>query len=178
MHPFTPRPIESLGTLEHEHWRRKRYGIRHPSQVLDPAVFTGGVQLALDVLPTVRGTGRPGVGTGRPGVGFLILHRGASVSYVVLGWWDRENELPLHVFVHPDGEPDGWRRARDGESICVWDMEVLWFERNAYIEHVLGTRQHPGGDLEGYVGRVFGGAPDPDAGAAGATSMIRPRAAG
>jgi len=59
--------------------------------------------------------------------------------YTVLCWWDRENELPIRVWVaEQDGGAPVWRTARDSESVCVWDLEVIWEERQAYVETVLG----------------------------------------
>jgi hypothetical protein len=42
-----------------------------------------------------------------------------------------------------------WRPAQGSESICVWDLELLWFERQAYVGAVLV----PAGaqDLDGYL---------------------------
>lgn len=80
---------------------------------------------------------RPAVGDGRPGVGFAILHQGRTGDYLILGWWDRENELPTRVFIR---DADGWRPANGGESFCVWDLRVLWWEREAYVGTVLAGR--------------------------------------
>ncbi len=71
---------------------------------------------------------------GRPGLGFLICHQGRTGDYTILCWWDRENELPIRVFVRDD---QGWRPARGSESVCVWDLEVIWHERCAYVESML-----------------------------------------
>jgi len=77
---------------------------------------------------------------GRPGLGFLIAHQGRTGDYVVAAWWDHENELPLRVLVRR-GRTGRWRRARRGESFCVWDLEVIWAERRAWIDTMLS----PGG---------------------------------
>ena len=100
-------------------------------RALDAARFEGAIPLVCDELPD------PAVEPHRPGIAVLILHQGRTGDYAVLGWWDNENELPLRVFVR---EGDGWRPARGGESICVWDMEVLWAERNDYVTRVLTKR--------------------------------------
>ena len=42
-----------------------------------------------------------------------------------------------------------WRPAGERESICVWDLAVLWHEREAYVRHVLGPAQGP--DIERYL---------------------------
>ena len=61
--------------------------------VVDWAAFEAGLKLAEAELP------QPAEAAGRPGLGFLIAHQGRTGDYVVLGWWDHENELPLRVFL-------------------------------------------------------------------------------
>lgn len=57
----------------------------------------------------------------------------------MLCWWDRENELPIRVFVRQhDGSP--WRPAQGSESVCVWDLQVICFERDAYVHTVMAGR--------------------------------------
>lgn len=125
MRRYAPRPIHPHGVREHDGGRLKRYTITWDAGALDWADFEPGIALALAELP------RPAAAGGRPGVGFVIAHRGRGADYLVLGWWDRENELPLRVFVR-EGE-GGWRPARGGESVCVWDLQVIAFERDAYV---------------------------------------------
>jgi hypothetical protein len=121
-----------LGLERHGDWRVKRYGILHGGRPLDRGRFAEGVALALAALPEVA------VSAVRPGVALLISHQGRTGDYVVLGWWDNENELPLRVFVR-DGATERWRPAEGSESVCVWDLEILWLERNAYVQTVLGA---------------------------------------
>ncbi len=69
---------------------------------------------------------------------------------MILGWWDNQNELPLRVFVSSDRRNESWRAAEGSESICVWDLEVLWEERQAYIATVLRRGES---DIDGYLAR-------------------------
>lgn len=59
------------------------------------------------------------------------------MDYLILCRWDRQNELPTHVFVADD---TGWRPAADQESFCVWDLRVIWWEREAYVATVLAEQ--------------------------------------
>jgi hypothetical protein len=128
-HPFAPRPTRARGIVEYEGgWRLKRYTIALPGEPFDEGRFAAGRGLALSALP------EPAVTPSRPGVGVVIEHQGREADYVVLAWWDRENELPVRVIV---GDEAGWRPARDGESFCVWDLAVLAAERDAYVRTVL-----------------------------------------
>ncbi len=131
MEPFEPRPTSFHGLRSAGGWQLKLYSIRHGAGPVDWDFFAPGIALAEAALP------QPAAAEGRPGVGFLIVHQGRTGNYVVLGWWDRENELPLRIFVHP-GVPGGiWRRNEGSESICVWDLEIIWAERGFYVETML-----------------------------------------
>jgi hypothetical protein len=143
MQPFAPRPIRFHGLRRREGWQLKVYSIVHGAEPLDLETFEKGIRLAEERLPA------PDVGSGRPGLGFVIAHQGRTGDYVVLGWWDRENELPLRILVR-QGSNGAWREARDGESICVWDVEVLWAERHYYVTTMLTPR---GSDRAAYLFR-------------------------
>ena len=131
MRPFAPRPITFRDVVEHDGWRLKRYTITTGVSVDEWSDFAPGDALALDALP------RPARTAERAGVGFLIQHRGAGADYVVLGWWDRENELPVRVVVRDQVPGATWRPARASESFCVWDLQVIAHERDAYVATVL-----------------------------------------
>lgn len=110
MQPYASRPILFHGIAVQNGWRLKRYSITYDHRPLDWTEFQPGVVLALAALPT------PAVAAERPGVGFLIAHRGRGVDYIVLGWWDRENELPARVFVREHVGDARWRPARAAAS--------------------------------------------------------------
>jgi hypothetical protein len=141
---YEPRRLEFMGVLEFAGgWRLKAYSILCASGVLDEPAHDEGFTRAASMLP------RPAESASRPGVGFVILHQGRGVVYLVLGWWDNENELPLRVLVREATPGADWRAAAAHESVCVWDLRVLWHEREAYVRHVLGPERGP--DIEGYL---------------------------
>lgn len=119
-------------------WRLKSYSItcsRTPAEITD---FEPALPIIWPHLPPPA--------PDRPGVGFLILHAGNGADYAVLCWWDRENELPIRIAVRQHAEAT-WRPAGPSESVCVWDLEVIWHEQQSYIRHVL--RRSP--DLDAYL---------------------------
>lgn len=143
--PFAPRALSRGSVLADAGWRIKSYGIAwdgHPRLAHEEA---GVEDLVWDTLPD------PAETETRPGVGWVILHLGRDADYVVLGWWDRENELPVRVWVREGAE--AWRPARGSESFCVWDLEVIAHERDAYVRHVLGPE---GADLDAYLDDLAG----------------------
>ncbi len=54
-----------------------------------------------------------------------------SLLYLVLAWWGNDNELFVRVAVRESGT---WLVGSDRYSFCLWDMEVMWFERQCYID--------------------------------------------
>lgn len=142
MHPYKPRQIESLAPISIGDWRLKRYSVCHEDHRFDESRFVDGVDLAFKALPHPARTAE------RVGVGFIILHQGNGIDYTVLGWWDRENELPMRVFVCDQPGSNTWRPAAGSESICVWDLQVIWAERDAYVNTVLAG---PVPDTDAYL---------------------------
>jgi hypothetical protein len=161
--PFRERPIRFLEVRRRDGWQVKLYGIGERTAPADPSAFEAGLDLAWSELP------EPDESIGRPGVGFAVLHRAREAAYLVFAWWDRENELPTRVFIDVDAEAGAWRPARGGESFCVWDLRVIWFEREAFAETVLGGDGGVGAYLERRLhlepGHGGVGAPQADAGA-------------
>jgi hypothetical protein len=123
-----------LDPVTHRDWTLKSYAIVYGDHAFDASHFVEGQRLALAGLP------EPAVTPDRAGVGFLIAHQGNNINYLVLGWWDRENELPLRVFVSDPGDAGPWRAARDAESVCVWDLQVIWSEREAYVATIMSSQ--------------------------------------
>lgn len=146
MHRYAPRPIRFLALESAHGFTLKRYWIDlEAAAAPTPDDWAPALALARAALPP---TADPAA---CPRVGFLIQHRGRGADYLVLGWWERENELPLRVFVrYPGGADAAWRAARGGESVCVWDLEVIGFERDAYVASYLAAMA-PAAAREAYL---------------------------
>jgi hypothetical protein len=125
---YQPRPLSHLGLLDLRGYRLKAYSIVYGDAPFNRAAFDAGLALAERELP------RPAITPARPGLGFIIFHQARSGPYLILAWWDNENELPVRVFV---ADSQGWRPAAAHESFCVWDLRILWHEREAYIRTML-----------------------------------------
>lgn len=146
--PFAPRPIQFLEVRAHAGHRIKLYSITYGDEPLDRATYDDALNLALTDLP------QPAVTKHRPGVGFAICHQGRGWHYLVLSWWDNENELPQRIWVRErDDASRSWRRAEPHQSICVWDLQIIWFEREQYVRHVLSSSA----DVDAYLGSRLNG---------------------
>lgn len=136
---YAPRPRIAGPLLIRGDWHIKTYGIAYARPPRLPGTETSVVAAVDHTLPKVD------TDAGRPGAGWCILHVGRDMDYLVVGWWDRENEAPVRIWIREGPEP--WRPAAE-ESFCVWDMEVMSHERDAWVRHVLTDRA---GDLAAYL---------------------------
>jgi hypothetical protein len=150
MEPFRPRTVRSHGVHAVSGWKVKLYSISHDGSPLRWNEFQEGFRMARALLPQPPST------PGRPGIAFAIAHHGKTADYAVLAWWDRENELPIRVFVRPPSAGARWRPARESESVCVWDLEIIWEEREAYVETMLA--KNGAARQKEYVDRFMSGA--------------------
>jgi hypothetical protein len=83
-------------------------------------------------------------------VGFFGIHDGKTANFVFVDWWADENELHHHVFTSPSNEPERLNYVTPtGLAACVWDLRVIGFERQAWLETILNAPNGP--DLEAYL---------------------------
>jgi hypothetical protein len=123
--PHEPRTIAFFGMDGHT----KHYGIGDP----DPAhVAAVRARARLDA------------------PGFTIAHRGVSAALSLVYWWANENELHAQFFVAPLHAPDQLVPYESTGITCVWEMEVMDFERRAWLEDVLMD-----GDVDAYLSRAL-----------------------
>jgi hypothetical protein len=101
-------------------------------------------ELASERLSLLAGT------EGCYGVGFLGIHDGRGADFVCIDWWAEENELHHHVYMASQSQPDQFEYVTPtGLIACVWDLRVLCFEREAWLQSVLANPS--GADLDHYV---------------------------
>jgi hypothetical protein len=148
---YAKRRVQPLQPLKFADWRLKVYGVNAKGRSLDPALVEVARLAALDILP------QPGVSPPeRYGLGFMIIHAAIAVDFVVICWWGAQNELFLRVLTGPPGRPQQLRQHSnmDGPLGCVWDLGVIWSEREAWTKFMMRAE---GADIEGYLGATQNG---------------------
>lgn len=150
MKPYVERAVRFLGVWEVDGWRLKMYGISAVSNRPPDALVTEAKRIARDRLPS------PPVTNDRYGIGVLIVHEGADGQYVLVDWWTGENMLQHHLYAAAPGAVAGFEYiSPTGLCVCVWELEVLYFERRGWIDAVLSN---PGGpDFDRYLSLGFEG---------------------
>ena len=144
--PYRARAVRFLEEWRHEGWRLKLYGIAYRGDEPRRGLVETAKRLAGERLPV------PACGDGRYGVGFIGVHDGRGANFIFISWWADENELHHHVYAAPSDELEALQYITPtGVVACVWDLRVLGFERQAWLEEVLCNPNRP--DLEGYLTR-------------------------
>lgn len=69
------------------------------------------------------------------GLAVVVLHVGDDGCYLVVHSWARDYKSRLSIFTGID--VDDLRPAPIGAAPCVWELEVLGYERGAYVRHIL-----------------------------------------
>jgi hypothetical protein len=83
-------------------------------------------------------------------LGFTISHDAVSAGLGLVYWWANDNEIHMRAYASPKEDP-GALELFDGTGMaCVWELEVIDFERRAWLEDVLKA-----GDVERYLERTL-----------------------
>jgi hypothetical protein len=144
--PYEPRAIRYLEEWQDTGWRMKIYGIAYRRQSPRAELVKTAKRIARQCLPF------PPDEDGRYGVGFIGVHDGRGANFIFVDWWADENELHHHVFAAPSNElKDLPEITGTGLSVCVWDLRVQCFEREAWIETAL--RRPSRSSLDDYLRR-------------------------
>ena len=144
--PYQPRPLRFLELWQLDDWRLKVIGIAYGRETPSTELVEAAKRIAADHLRMNRTRHTT------YGVGFLGVHDGRGENQVFLDRWINENELVHGYWVSSKDEP-----ARlvvpdaDHNSVCVWDLAVQCFERQAWVECVLNNPRGP--DVDDYLAR-------------------------
>lgn len=143
---YQTRPIRFLEIYEHEDWKIKIYSISSRNEyvkkeivVLAKTYLARWLQNSFNYFPleTYR-------------IATLILHEGKEGCFALLNWWIDENMLQNHVYLLKKNDQTRFiDYSKKGITACVWEMEIIWFERNSWIQHVLSKAPRP--NYDGYL---------------------------
>lgn len=142
MESYEPRAFRFIELLAIGDWKMKLYGIawreeRPRRELLEAARRIAHQQLAQEKPNDYR-------------VGFIGAHDGRDACFVFVDFWGNENELFHRVFLSRSNDPKQLTAAENTDSsVCVWDLRLQSFEREAWIKYVLRRPNRP--DFEGYL---------------------------
>ncbi len=142
---YKKRPIRFLGIYKYKNWKLKVYGISAKNEYPpDPLIEAAKSQLP-DWLTLAKAYDWPVYD-----IGFVIIHGANDGNYVLVNWWLGENMLQHYIYFSTREKPDTFKLVSDkGLMGCVWELEVINFERIAWVEHILKKAANP--DFERYL---------------------------
>jgi hypothetical protein len=124
---YSPRHISFLGRSG----VTKHYGIATHRPEVNP-VFAAAV----------RELAEPGI------PGFTIAHDAVSAGLGLVYWWANDNEIHARFYSSPLDDPGALTPYQGAGMACVWELEVIDFERRAWLSDVLVDD-----DVEAYLSR-------------------------
>ncbi len=81
---------------------------------------------------------------------FLIVHEAREGVLILLSWWTGENMIETKIYFSNFENPSKIEPSiyDPKQLVCVWELEIFYHERKAWIEHVLSKSENP--DFENY----------------------------
>jgi hypothetical protein len=143
--PHRTRPIRFVRPERIGDWRVKLYTIATHGQTARPALIDETLRRAPTIFP------QPAHTEDRYGIGFVIVHDAATASIALYYWWESFNELHQRIYVGPRSDPAAMTQLAHQTAGCVWELEVIDFERRAWLADVLANPAGP--DIARYLGR-------------------------
>jgi len=78
-------------------------------------------------------------------IGFLMLHEGREGVWIIFSWWVDGEIVQSKVLFSEFHKPNVITDSPYAPSslICVWELEVVAYERAAWIKHILLNADKP-----------------------------------
>lgn len=147
MTPYEKRPVTFLHIWEIDTWRMKVYTISYNNKEISEELITAAKQAAQKLLTEDKNPDNYNVG-------FIGIHQGLNGNFVFVDWWINENELHHNVLMSSTESPGQLVLSQpNGPIACVWDLYLIGFERDAWVEHVLKNYQKP--DFDAYLSKIL-----------------------
>jgi hypothetical protein len=139
MRIYKPRNTVFHQLLSMKDWTIKVYTITTRARFESGATL----QAALANLPEWLENSRT-LGLETYGTAFLIVHEGTDEIWTLINWWTGGEILRSVTFRTDFAKPTEFQPFRGtGFIACVWEMEVIVFERAMWIEHILKKARNP-----------------------------------
>ncbi|MBE2216899.1 MAG: hypothetical protein IAE90_01770 [Ignavibacteria bacterium] len=146
---YKKRPVRFIDLYETNGWKIKIYSI----SVLNERVSQETIAQVKEQIPgwlklsSIHQLETYNIAT-------LILHEGNEGVFALINWWIGENMLQHYVYFSAYENPGQFTLFSDkGITFCVWELAVMWHERNAWVEHVIKNSSRP--DFEAYLSSVL-----------------------
>ena len=135
---YEPRTIRFIRRQDLGDWRLKVYGIGTHAPDARPEFVEATVEAARGALPEGGGSA------------FVIAHDAKTAGLGIVYWWANDNEIHARFYASPLDDPGKLEPYTGAGMSCVWELEVIDFERRAWLADVL-----IGEDVDAYLERAL-----------------------
>ena len=142
---YRDRKIEFHGVVENDTLKVKIYTISLNEHFSSNEIL----EKLLEELPELfNKAGKTDLST--YGVAFLIIHEAREGVWILPQWWTGGEMLGSDLFFCSYKNPfHVTQPIQDQSLICVWELQVVLHEREAWIKHILMKADNP--DFDSYL---------------------------
>lgn len=142
---YKPRPVRFLEVYDCQGWQIKIYSISS----INNLVQEKKVVAAKQQIPTwLKAANLYELDTYK--IATLILHEGKEGCFAIINWWIDATMIQHFVYLATNEKPNEFALySHNGIITCVWELAVLWHERNAWMKHILLQSTQP--NVEAYL---------------------------
>ena len=150
MEKFKKRAVKYLGITEFGDWKFKLYSMKYNELRATPEIE----KVVRAILPDWIKEKSQINDFPNYKIGNVIIHEAMDSILVVVNWWIYENVIQGHVYTADYENPNKFTDlSSKGLQFCVWEMNILWHERNLWVEHVLKQADNP--DWDSYLNHHY-----------------------
>ena len=147
--PFEERDVVRLESVNDQGWRLKRYAVLADGRAFAEDVASAATDEALSRLPYAGSLENE---LGNHGIGFQIIHfaETAVVSPVFYWQWGSVLAKPFQIKAQWNN-PTVFEDGVDEIVGCVWEMNIVRDEVEAWTSTILGKSSDPLGQVPDYM---------------------------
>ncbi|MBX7174026.1 MAG: hypothetical protein K1X72_23850 [Pyrinomonadaceae bacterium] len=151
MNSYKPRKIELHHLETVNNWHIKVYSITFKNKFGADKVLANAIK---NLPKWLEKTNLLGLETYK--IAFLIVHEGRDGVWTLFNWWIGENMLQSVTFYTSFDDANEFEETpQKGGMACVWELEIIDFERNMWIKYILKKAENP--DFAGYLNQQLNG---------------------
>jgi len=149
LQPYSSRRVLVLPTAEVDGWQLKRYGILAKGKTFDPVSASSSLKAAIERLPAAGKLDDP---SGNHGVGFQLIHFAEVAVVSPVFYWVWGSVLAnTHQMRAQWGDSTKFETGVKEVVGCVWEIQILCFESQAWQETMLSGVDTPEENLSRYL---------------------------
>ena len=134
---YKPRHIKFIEIFECNVWQLKMYSITMHQALVSKAHLT---EVKANIATWLQKSETTSLINYQ--LGTVIIHEGKEGCFAIINWWIDENMLQQFVYLKQENSAFELY-SNNGIITCVWEMAVLWHERNAWVYHILKNNTLP-----------------------------------